>query len=545
MLQPSLGAARQRYPLAHHVLPTPPPIAAAGCTGSLVSRPGSRFLRHKAPREQQGGITDASLLLLARRRCASPLQQPQPQQTVAVAAAEGAAGGQPEPSAAAAAAAAAGTGLQALNLSGLSITDSALGSFSGLTNLQLRFCKRIGDSGLLQLLANCPGLARLDAAGCSQLTAAGFGCYTPFGSSQQAAEQQEGCGAASEQQDLEQLLLPFRQVVSTAMGVQLQRAGLPRQACTREVLAWLAGQASSTSSSSGGDWAIGRDSSAAGSSRPPGCSPLQRLELASGSALADADLLALAACCPQLKSLQMGAAGAAASPRMCAGLAQHCRLLTRLVISASGLMDGELTLLLRALPGLQHLELGPGCSGITGAAFKQWHAELEAQWAAEAAGSSGPATGASAASMSALQSLRLDGSSFDDSSASGVAAACPHLEVLSLRQCRWITGVAAVALLASCRNLRQLQLGGTRAAQPCSAPLVDALFAAAAAGTPCHSLTFRGSLPFISTTPPARPRPSALTLVELPVVALDWAPKWRELLSLVGSPKLVFRDAGG
>jgi hypothetical protein len=225
-------------------------------------------------------------------------------------------------------------------------------------------------------------------------------------------------------------------------------------------------------------------------------------------------------------------------------MAQHCRLLTCLVISASGLTDGELTLLLRALPGLQHLELGPGCSGITGAAFKQWHADLEAQWAAEAAGSSGPAVGM-AGSKCALQRLRLDGSSFDDSSASGVAAACPHLEVLCLRQCRQITGVAAVALLSSCRNLRQLQLGGTFAAQPCSAPLVDALFAAAAAGTPCHSLAFRGSLPFISTPPPAHPRPSALTLVELPVLALDWAPKWCELLSLLGSPKLVFRDAGG
>ena len=349
-----------------------------------MSRPGSRFLRHKAPREQQGGITDASLSLLARSHSAQPPQQTLAVEGAAEGAAGGAAGGPPEPAAAAAgaAAAAAAAGLQALNVSGLSITDAALGSLSGLTSLQLRSCKRVGDSGLLQLLAHCPGLSRLDAVGCSQLSAAGFGCYTPFGSGQQVAEQQQECGTAAgaaRQEDQQVLLLPFRHVVSTAAGVQLQRAALPRQACTREVLAWLAGQASSSGGVGGGGGATGRDSRAAGSSRPPGCSPLQRLELASGSALADVDVLALVACCPQLKSLHLGGAGAAASPRLCAGLAQHCRLLTRLSISAGGLTDSDLALLLRSLPALQHLELGPGCSGINGAVCKQWHAELEAQ----------------------------------------------------------------------------------------------------------------------------------------------------------------------
>lgn len=159
---------------SHGALPVPSPRAGAGCTGSRVCRPGSRFLRHKAPRQQLGGVTDASLRLLALR---PPLQLD--------GASGPAAAGAATPGSAAADASQAPAALVALNAGGLSITDAALASLascSALTSLVLRCCKRISDSGLLQLLLHCPALARLDVGGCSQLTAAGFGCYTPFGS---------------------------------------------------------------------------------------------------------------------------------------------------------------------------------------------------------------------------------------------------------------------------------------------------------------------------------------------------------------------------
>lgn len=320
-------------------------------------------------------------------------------------------------------------------------------------------------------------------------------------------------------------------MVSTAAGVQLQRAALPKQACTREVLAWLAGQASSSrgGSRSRGDGdagsgnatcrSSGGGSGGGGGRGPAGCSPLQRLELASCAALAEADILALAACCPLLKSLQLGAAAAAAGSRLCAALAEHTRLLTRLAIGGASLADADLAALLHGLPALQHLDLS-GCPSLTGSAFRQQLAEAEAQRAAAAQGVAGPGSGSRGAGRAGdggcflLRTLRLEACpGVDDAGAAAAAACCPHLETLSFRQCARVTAAAAAAALASCRNLRQLLLGGTGVAE-CSA------------------------LPASRLAPGA----SALTLVELPVRAGRWVPAWQQLLGCRGAPKLLLRD---
>ncbi|KAI3433843.1 hypothetical protein D9Q98_003646 [Chlorella vulgaris] len=437
----SLSGVLRRLPLLRE-------LDVSGCSGSSTSRPGSRLQRHKAARRQLGGITDASLCLLGSQHSGT--------------------------SGASSVAPTAGlAGLAVLNASGLSISDPALchlASLPSLTSLQLRGCKRASDSGLQQLLLHCTALARLDLARCSQVTTAGFGCYTPFAG--QAAQQQQqqqqrqqqqqpgsawgelpghtlawhgprppsgsgtgrgadldlnsGCGSkareecsAVEGEGNQEALAPgaFQGVVSTAAGIRLQRAALPKQACTRQVLAWLAGQAASS--------IVGRGSArcdhaglAASSRGPAGASPLQRLELASCDALTEADLLALASCCPQLKSLQLGGGdnAAAAGSSLCAGLAASCRLVTRLDLGAASLADADLSVLLFGLPALQHLEVLQ-CRALTGAPF--------VQLASAVRGGTGGAL--------LLRTLRLDGSSIEDPGVAALADSCPHLEVLGLR----------------------------------------------------------------------------------------------------------------
>ena len=553
---------------------------AAGCSGVKVSRPGSRFLRHKAARLQEGGLTDDSLRLLgqqpaqqvhqaqqqqaqqAQQRLAQPTQQAQQAQQQL---------GQP-------------AGLQLLKAGSLSLTDGTLAALPpSLTCLSLRGCKRVSDSGLLQLLLHCPRLARLDAAGCSQLTAGGFGSYMPLGaqhgsrdhsthSSNSSASTSSGSSQqAAADQDAEQQLTAFRRVVSTTSAVRLQRAALPKQACTREVLAWLTGQASSSSGGSGsGSSSSPASSASSGSSAGvPGRPALQRLELASCALLTEADLLALAASCPQLRSLQLSAAGLAAGPRLCASLAQRCRLLSCLSLSgAAGVGDADVALLLRELPGLLQLDLS-GCTGITGAAFierLQLHTVRQQQGASAvltgltqaagaavtvappAAAAAAPAAQVAAVSAAAeripgrtaLRVLRLDGCPISQAAAVAIGGICPHLETLSLRQCIGVTSAAAAALLWCCRNLRQLLLSGTQAVdlfvEPGAMPL-HFNAAAAAAGVPCAE----GLSPAqaLLAGPPCPVQPSPLALVELPCnsrtvrCAGDWPSG-----GLLGSPRV-------
>lgn len=273
---------------------------------------------------------------------------------------------------------------------------------------------------------------------------------------------------------MERRLQAFRCAVTTAAGVQLQRASLPKKACTPAALAWLAGQAhpASSSASAGG-------SDAAWRSGPLGAPPLQRLELASCSVLEENDLAALACCCPQLKSLQLPVAGAAAGSALCSALTQRCRLLTRLTLgSAAGLAEADLALLLRELPALQHLDCS-GASGISGAAFTEHVPPAraappatqagQAPVAAEAQAGGAAATAAPAAEPPSaqrrelvLRSLRLDGCNPSNTDVSAIVAACPHLEVLSLRDCRRLTLDTAHVALPSSRNLRQLLLRGAQ-----------------------------------------------------------------------------------
>ncbi len=457
-------------------------------------------------------------------------------------------------------------GLLSLKAGGLSLTDGTLAALpASLTALSLRGCKRVSDSGLLQLLLHCPGLARLDAASCSQLTAGGFGSHLPFAAQQGSQDLSTpdlsatgsgsggggggGSSSSSQQaaadQEAQQQLRAFRSVVSTASVVRLQRASLPKQACTLEVLAWLAGQASS----SGGGSADSDSSGNGSSARLPGRPALQRLELASCAALAEADLLALAACCPQLRSLQLSAAGPAAGPRLCAALAQRCRLLSCLALSGgTGVGDAELALVLRELPGLQQLDLS-GCTSITGSSFIERlqlsaagqaagaTAEAAAQGAAAAAeiaavevavgqprapsAAAASAAGGSAAERrpgrTALRVLRLDGCPVSPAAAVAIGGVCPHLETLSLRQCTGVSSAAAAALLWCCRNLRQLLLGGTRTVDVFSAAAgvpIHFHAAAAVAGVPCEP----GLSPAkaLLAGPPWPVQPSPLSLVELP-----------------------------
>ena len=523
-----------------------------------MSRPGSRFLRHKAARLQEGGLSDDSLRLLGRLPPPPPQQQQQSEQQQS----EQQQSEQPGRPAGAQCA----VGLQSLKAGGLSLTDGTLVALPpSLTAISLRGCKRVSDSGLLQLLLHCASLARLDAAGCSQLTAAGFGSHTPLaaqgngGSSSAFHSSGGGSGSSSSQQvaadrETEQQLGAFRRVVSTAAAVRLQRASLPKQACRLEVLAWLAGQASS-SDCVGSSSAVG--SGGGGSSAGlPGRPALQRLELASCALLAEADLLALAACCPHLRSLQLSGTGLAAGPRLCAALGQRCRLLSSVSLSGgTSIGDADVALLLRQLPGLHQLDLN-GCSGVTGAAFvdrlqlavARYHAAHGSAGAggtigraaaaaevavvtasvAEAATATANAANAAAAKAAperrpgrtALRVLKLDGCPITEAAAVAIAGTCPHLETLSLRQCIAVTSAAAAALLWCCRNLRQLLLGGSRAVDPFAAPgTLPAGFhaAAAAAGMPCKpACTPVDALLSNSTSQHVPAQPSPLSLVELP-----------------------------
>jgi hypothetical protein len=505
------------------------------------SRPGSRFQRGKAPRLREGGVGDDALCLLGTAggdqatQSGGLLPTPLPPSP-------------PPP-----------CEVAALNASGLSITDAVLlrcAALGSLSSLQLRGCKRLSDSGVLQVLSRCTQLARLDVAACSQLTAAALGCYTPFpGHAQEQQRQQEqgqagrqslgpqpgggawgelpaseeGAAVAPEQEHQQHQLLGaahggsgsgeawhgaqraalsrFRTAVTTAAATRLQRAALPRQACTREALAWLAGQArSSDGSSSDGSSGGG----AAALRGPDGLSPLLRLELASCESLAEADLAILAACCPRLKSLQLGGCGLAAGPGLCAALAACCAGLTRLALAAATHVgDAELALLLRGLPGLQQLE-ATGCRGVSGAPFRELCAD------ADSSGGGGSLV---------LRTLRLDGAAaLDDAAAAAAAACCPHLEVFSLRGCRLLTAAAVAAALRACANLRQLHLGGCQRI-----------------GGPCTAFTGQQGSGGGSTASPRISVPGALTLVELPMSASHRAAEWRVAL---GSAKLVFRDGG-
>ena len=522
-------------------------------------------------------MTDASLALLAQppqgqQQQAQPppppprqqQQQEGQQQRQAQQQRQQQRSGAPDASSAAAAEPAPARAVQALNAGGLSITDATLSSLPGsLTALSLRGCKRVGDSGMLQLLAGCRGLARLDAVGCSQLTAAGFGCWTAHSAEHEADQQQasgpggggssasSGCSGGAAAPGAEQALQLFRRAQTTAAAVQLQRAALPRQTCTREVMAWLAGAASSSGGGGGGGGGDppGLHSSAC-SSGPPGA-PLQRLELASCALLAEVDLAALAACCPSLKALLLPAAGAAAGSRLCAALGQHCRLLTRLTLCGSAaLADADVALLLRGLPALQHLDCS-GCVRLTGAPFSAHLPAVVPAAAAAAAAqpaamsaqrSAAPAAAAAAADATAaaergfaLRTLRLDGCRVCDAAVVAIAGTCPHLEALSLADCRQLTAAAAAAALACCRNLRQLCVRGAGAAQPLlppggMPPAFPAVAAAAGwpgpeAGDPLAWLDSRDALavaggPHLS---------SALTTLEMPS-----GPPWLNVARALG-----------
>lgn len=381
-------------------------------------------------RQQEGGVTDASLCQLASLQ---PAHQQQP----------AAAGGAPAPAPAATEAEAAPlpAGLQALSVSKLSITDATLARLpSSVTSLSLRGCRRISDSGMLQVLLQCPGLARLDVKGCYQLTAAAFGAHTPFASQQAGDREQQPSssgdssssegGAASERQ------AAFRRVVSTAAGVRLQRATLPKQACTRDVLAWLAGQASSSGGGERGPWS-------------EQWAPLQRLELGLGawSSIDELDLLSLIEWCPLLKTLLLPAAPA--SNRLCRALVKCCRVLQSVALTdCDELTDSGLAALLDNCPALASLDCS-GCSMVTGAGVF----------------SRGGAVPGAAGPQFALRTLRLDGCSLADATVLDIAGSCRHLETLSLRDCLNLTSAAAGAALWCCLNLRQLYLGGMQAAR--------------------------------------------------------------------------------
>ena len=432
-------------------------------------------------------------------------------------------------------------GLQSLSASGLSVTDATLARLPcSLTALTLRDAKRVGDAGLLQLLLQCPRLARLDATGCSQLTAAGFGVHTPFG--QQGGTEQansSGSGDRPGQQDAEPRLQAFRQVVSTAAGVQLQRAALPKQACTREVLAWLAGLASGTGGGSS-------SSSSGGSSRLPGWAPLQRLELASCGDVEEGDLVALAACCPQLKALSLPWAGAAAGATLCSALTRSCRLLQLLNMTRCerSLADADLALLLDGLPALQHLD----CSGHAALAGSPFVARQQAvaQAATAELAAHAQARQRPARRSFVLRTLRLDSSLVDDAAVVGIAATCPHLETLSMRGCQRMTPASMVAVLWLCSNLRQLCLGNTRVADPSpSSPIhMPPSFhaAAAALGVPCD-----GDPLALLAAPAAEGRAGmscrVLSAVELPRRGCPrGSGSWAELcLQLNGGLPITFR----
>lgn len=385
---------------------------------------------------------------------------------------------------------------------------------------------------MLQCLLACPQLARLDLASCSQLSAAALGCSAHAarpaasgaspsgGSSQQAQQAQQGSGSAGAQHGA---ALPAS-VCSLAHTIP-RRVALPRLAAAApEALAWLAGHSHPPSSttagasrgSGGGLPAGGSYGSGAGPTggldrglaAPLGCSPLQKLELTLGSSSAapqraagdasssggsaghrgggsghggragtvpvtDGHLAAVAAACPQLKSLQLLSAGL-----LCGGLATtlatSCQLLSRLSVTDSTLLGDADLAALAQLPRLQHLNLS-GCSGIGDPGLLHFAAAFSAAQAAPSSSLSdwegpGAAGSAAAAEMDAgaarrpclMLSLRLDGcSGATDAGIRAVLSAAVHLETLSLRRLPGLTDASALAALERCRNLRALLLAGS------------------------------------------------------------------------------------
>lgn len=501
-------------------------LCDVGCTGSKAAAPGSRFQRHPAKRRHQGGVSDQSLSLLAQRpvapvaAAAAPPFLPSPQQQPGQPAG-GSSGGIPPPHLPP------HEPFQALNASSLLITDTSLRGLSGLTSLLLRGCKRLSDTGVLQCLLACPHLARLDLASCSQLSAAALGCSahasrpaasgaSPVGGSSQQA--QRGSGSAGAQQGT---ALP-PSICSLAHTIP-RRVALPKLAAAGpEVLAWLAGHSHPPSSTTagasrgsggglpaGGSYGSGVGPTGGldrGLAAPLGCSPLQKLELTLGSSAAaplraagdasssggsaghgggssghggragtvpvtDGHLAALAAACPQLKSLQLLSAGL-----LCGGLAAalvaSCRLLSRLSVTDSTVLGDADLAVLAQLPCLQHLNLS-GCSGAGDTGLLAFAAAFSApQKAASGSGSdsAGTAGGTAAAELDAgtarrpclLLSLRLDGcSGVTDAGITPLLSAAVHLETLSLRRLRGVTDASALAALEWCCNLRALLLAGS------------------------------------------------------------------------------------
>ncbi|GAB4818008.1 hypothetical protein N2152v2_005054 [Parachlorella kessleri] len=320
--------------------------AVIGCVGSKAAAPGSRFQRHPAKRRQQGGVSDESLALLGLRDCTgstlnqpsvSPWQHSMQEQGTAqrmLSTTSAAQQGQQQ------------VPLQALVAGGLLITDASISSLTGLESLQIRGCKHLTDTGVLQCLLGCPNLTRLDFGGCSQLTAAALGCsaingvrshespraasqagweQAQHGGSQQVRQaqhaQRDGAGAEDPIKGCSGSLWV---AVSSLSNFIPKRAAMPKHAAAAEVLAWLAGNsrapglaltdapASSgmsselhvadsagglgacqragrlSSSCQGGDLDSNSSSSRwqrleRGMGLPLGCSPLQKLELHCGS----------------------------------------------------------------------------------------------------------------------------------------------------------------------------------------------------------------------------------------------------------------------
>jgi hypothetical protein len=205
----------------------------------------------------------------------------------------------------------------------------------------------------------------------------------------------------------------------------------------------------------------------------------------------------------------------------------QCRLLTRLVLTGGGarLQDADLAALLHALPALQHLDLS-GCTALTGAAFVQLQQRQQQQLRQQQPGApvaaSAAALGSSASVVRSIQPvlrmLRLEGcSQLSSAACEAVADVCPDLEVLSLRQCSRVTADASAWVLRRCENLRQLLLAGTSAL--C-----------------CYGVAADRDAQWCKR--------KLLTLVELPLEAMQWGAAWRALLySLCANDaKLVYRQ---
>ena len=190
---------------------------------------------------------------------------------------------------------------------------------------------------------------------------------------------------------------------------------------------------------------------------------LQAINLANQPELTDAGIGEIAAGCDQLEELcignvvQVGSAGIAELAAECGGLRTLC------LRNCGGVGDEALVGITKGRPHLASLDL-EGCDTITGALFKNPHADL-ATTALTRLNLAGclcirdDVIEGIGASCPLLVMLGLAGTGAGDAGLRAVAAGCPKLAVLDVGGCAFSMGGLG-AILAGCPRLVALELAG-------------------------------------------------------------------------------------